>query len=334
MPRPSELVESSLARGRSTMKLPLRPPLCENVVEQKDMTMRSLFERKGQTFVPTEMCRGPQGKYGLLHRGPATALLARAVEMSDGAEGTFVTSVAVEVLRPILFESFETFARLVRRGRAVEVVEAVLSTGASPVMRMIAVRIRHPHFARAPRAIDEMRSAARAERDGAFAASPERARASSVNTETVVDAPSRFHAWGVEHRLIRVPCDERGPAADWMRLKVALLSDEPTSALCRVCAVADVGLGLSSEPAPWRSTLAPDLTVRIQRQPQGEWVCVDRTSGRDDADDDGGVGGAITRLFDRKGSIGHARREQVVEESRRTRSGDFWIARREQGAGR
>jgi len=290
------------------------------VAEQKDRTMRSLFERKGRTFVPTEMCRGPQGKYTLLHRGPATALLARAVETSDGAEGTFVTSVAVEVLRPIPFQSFETFARPVRRGRAVEVVEAVLSTGGAPVVRMIAVRIRHPHFVRAPRAIDAMCSLAPAERG----------RASGANTETLLDAPSRFHSWGVEHRLIRVPCDEGGPPADWMRLKVALLSDEPTSALCRVCAVADFGLGLSSEPAPGRSTCAPDLTLRIQRQPQGEWVCVDRAY---DSNADGGAACAKTRLFDRQGLLGHARTEQVVEENRRTRSGDFWIARREQAPG-
>jgi hypothetical protein len=41
----------------------------------------------------------------------------------------------------------------------------------------------------------------------------------------------------------------------------------------------------------------------------------------------------MTRLFDRQGLLGHARKEQVVEENRRTRSGEFWIARREQAQG-
>jgi hypothetical protein len=226
----------------------------------------------------------------------------------------FVTRVAVELLRAIPFEHLETATRLVRRGRPVEVVEAVLSTESSPVARMIAVRIRPGDLALAPGAIEDVQAVAAAER--------------VVNADTSLEMDDGFHAWAVEHRLLGGPCDEPGRATDWTRLKVPLFSDEPTSALCRVCAVADVGLGLSSEPPRGRSMSAPDLTMLLQRHPRGEWVCVDRTP---DADD--GVGVALTRLFDRQGSIGHAQRAQPVEENRRSRSRDSGISIRERPQG-
>jgi hypothetical protein len=226
----------------------------------------------------------------------------------------FVTRVAIEIFRPIPFETFDTSTRLVRRGRPVEVVESVLSSEASPVARMIAVRIRPGDPALGPDAIEDVQAVPAAER--------------AVSAETSLDVYDGFHSWAVEHRLLGGPCDEPGRATDWMRLKVPLLSDEPTSALCRVCAVADVGLGLSSEPPRGRSMSAPDLTMLLQRHPRGEWVCVDRTP---DADD--GVGVALTRLFDRQGSIGRAQRAQPVEENRRSRSRDSGISIRERPQG-
>jgi hypothetical protein len=250
------------------------------------MTMRALFDRKGQKFVATELCRGPRGTY-TVHRGPVTALLARGIEAAEGAAGMFVTRVAVELLRPIPFEPLETSARVLRRGRPVEVVESVLSSLTSPVARMIAIRIRRNECMPPAAALDEVLAVAPAE------------RAASSGT-------SGFHSWAVEHRRLRA-LDEPGHAADWMRLKVPLLSDETTSPLCRVCAVADVGLGLSSEPTSGEPMSEADLTVHMHRLPRGEWVCVDRSPSA------GAVRVAQTILLCGQGSIGHAHRNQRVE---------------------
>jgi len=277
--------------------------------------MGSLFERRGRKLAPTDLCRGLRGT-DALHRGPVTALLAWAVERSEGAEGMFVTRVAMELLRPVPFEYVETSTRLVRRGRPVEVVESVLSTGSFPVARMIAVRMRRGDLGLAPGAIEGAQAVASGER--------------AVDAGTSLDAQDGFHAWAVEQRSVRMPCDEAGRAIDWMRLRVPLLPDEPMSALCRVCAVADVGLGLAMEPPGGRSTGAPDVTVRLKRHPRGEWVCVERTP-----DAGGGAGVEVTRLFDRQGPIGLAHRALPVAENRRSRLRDsgIWTAeRRPKGA--
>jgi hypothetical protein len=218
----------------------------------------------------------------------------------------FVTRVEVELFCPIPYETMATSTRVVRRGRPVEIVESILSTETSPVARMIAVRIRQEALAFATSAIDIVHGVDAGDR--------------AASAETSADAyDDAFHSWAVEHCLLRGPCDEPGRSTDWMRLKVPLLLDEPTSALCRVCAVADVGLGLSSEPPPGRAMGVPDLTVRLHRQPRGEWVGVDRTP-------DGGGGASRTRLFGRKGAIGQAQRNSLVDENRPSRSGDSWIS--------
>ena len=280
--------------------------------DAREITMRSLFERKGRTFVPTDLSRGPRGPY-VLHRGPATALLARAVESTDGAEETCVTSVAIQVLRPVPLEGLETSARLVRRGRPVEIVEAILSRGTSPVARMVAVRVRHGDLAPTPGTIGDLRDL----RTVASAAQ-------AANAEVSLDPRDGFHSSAVERRCVRVLCDEPGRFAEWMRLTVPLLPDEPTSALCRVCAVADVGLGLSSRPRRGRSSSEPELTVRLERHPLGEWVCVEQARG-----EDAGVEGGVTRLFDRQGAIGRAHGSPAAQVSRRSPSRASSISRLE-----
>jgi hypothetical protein len=73
---------------------------------------------------------------------------------------------------------------------------------------------------------------------------------------------------GVEHRFVRGSFSEPGPTTDWIRLNVPLLADEEISPLCRACAVADFGNGISGVLPPEGFTYVnPNLTVSLHRYP-------------------------------------------------------------------
>ena len=96
---------------------------------------------------------------------------------------------------------------------------------------------------------------------------------------------------------------EPGPAKFWMRQVVPLVEDEEPSPLQRTMVIADVGNGISAVLDPREFLfINVDLTVHLERMPEGEWVCVDAET-RPRAN---GVGSAESVLSDRRGRIGRA----------------------------
>ena len=81
----------------------------------------------------------------------------------------------------------------------------------------------------------------------------------------------------------------------------------------RAVAASDFGNGISAE-LDFRTDLFinPDLTVSLDRLPEGEWVCLDATT-RFGAP---GIGLAESSLWDLRGRIGRAVQLLVVEPAR------------------
>jgi hypothetical protein len=94
-----------------------------------------------------------------------------------------------------------------------------------------------------------------------------------------------------------------------MRMAVPLLPGEEPSPLQRVLAAADSGNGVSAA-LDWRSYLFinVDLSVHLNRMPEGEWVCLDAVT----IPERDGVGIADTALFDERGQIGRAAQTLLV----------------------
>ena len=69
---------------------------------------------------------------------------------------------------------------------------------------------------------------------------------------------------------------EPGPATVWMRMRQPLVAGEEPTPLQRTLVAADVGNGISAV-LDWRRYvfINVDLTVHLERMPEGEWVCVD-----------------------------------------------------------
>ena len=96
---------------------------------------------------------------------------------------------------------------------------------------------------------------------------------------------------------------EPGPATAWFRLRVPLVAGEQPSALQRLAAAADFPNGIAT-PLSWQHYvfINPDLTLYVEREPVGDWICVE-ASMRVPA---GGVGLSEAVLYDREGRVGRS----------------------------
>ncbi len=102
---------------------------------------------------------------------------------------------------------------------------------------------------------------------------------------------------------------EPGPATVWMRMRIPLVGGEEPSSLQRVLVAADVGNGISAV-LDWREYLFinVDLTVHLERMPEGEWVCVDAVT----LPQASGIGTAESVLSDQRGRIGRAAQTLLI----------------------
>ncbi|MDT7539592.1 MAG: hypothetical protein QOI82_3177 [Actinomycetota bacterium] len=215
------------------------------------------------------------------HGGPPSALLGRAIEQAAPREEMLVARMTVEILGPIPVGDLEIRAAVVRPGRSVELVEAVLSADGRDVARASAWRV--------------LRTEA--------SAIPSRHQAPPPLPD---EASEMKHDWvdgylsAIEWRFARGQFMERGPAAAWTRMRVPLVPDEEPSPLQRVLVVADSGNGISSElnMLKWHF-INPELTVHVHREPVGEWICLDATTTISTA----GAGLATSVLSDLDGPV-------------------------------
>jgi hypothetical protein len=246
------------------------------------MGATAFFEHLGDgRFRATEHSAGPWVK-GAQHGGPPSALLAREVERVSPREDMMVARVTVEILGPIPIAELTVTSAVVRPGRKVELVEAVLSHDDRPVAKATAWRVRRT--------------------EGVTVESKARVPGPLPETALATDGWEPGYMQSMEWRFAAGSLDRRGPGAAWARMRVPLVEGEEPSPLSRVLVLADSGNGISRELSftKW-FFINPELTVHLHREPVGEWICLDAQT----AVSEGGVGLATSLLSDANGPIGN-----------------------------
>jgi hypothetical protein len=244
-------------------------------------------------FQATELTRGPWDP-GLQHAGPPAALLGRAVEGHGDRAGLRVARISFEIARPLPIAELTVATRVLRGGRSVELVEAVLRSGDTELMRATALRIRTAdlglpaELAPGPRLPGPL--------------------AGRVEPFFPTGQEVGYHT-AMEFRFVAGSFLEHGPATVWMRMRHPLVPGEPPSPLCRVLIAADSGNGVSAalDFRTWRF-INPDLTVYLLRHPAGEWVALEAATTAAD-----GIGLADTTLHDEHGPIGRSAQALFVD---------------------
>ncbi|HTR73790.1 MAG TPA: thioesterase family protein [Solirubrobacterales bacterium] len=255
--------------------------------------MAAFYEPDGSGYLATELTRGPWDG-GAQHAGPPAALLGRELELLPESEDFRLCRITYEIMRSVPIGPVEVAARIVRPGRRVQMVEAELRVDGEVLMMARGWRLR----------IGDVEIP-----EEAAAIPPGPALPSEPGPSTFLPSGHDvgYHT-AMELRFVSGSFLELGPASAWLRMRGPLVGEEAPSPLQRVLIAADVGNGISAAVDFRRFLFVNvDLTVQLERLPDGEWVNVDavtlpRPTGNATAesvlaDERGRIGRALQTLF-------------------------------------
>ncbi len=282
-----------------------------------DAGAESVFLPDGEgRFTPTEHARGPWDPRAL-HGGAPATLIARAFErMEPEAELPFAR-LSFSFLRPIPLAPLRLSTRVLRPGRRVQELEADLYAGEELVCRAHALRILP-----APEELPALAVRAVAESEPSRLPGPEQAHAVHFAPDEV--EIKSFAASAIEMRFLHGrPLKGQlpdvgvsstnapvGAAGVWMRLCRPVLPGETPSPLVYTMAAADFGNGIAAIlPFDEYVFINADLTVTLNRRPEGEWIGLDART----LLHPGGIAWAQSTLHDKRGPFGLATQALVVQ---------------------
>jgi len=255
----------------------------------------ALYEPTDDGYVATALTIGPWDA-GLQHAGPPAALLLREAERASGIDGGQTVRMAYDIFAPVPVGPVRVQTSVVRPGRRIELIEAVLSgVEDRPLMRLSTWRMR----SRADGPVTEGLP-------NAVAAGPEESRVEDAEFFTEEIAYHRALEWRFASGSFNAP----GPAAAWTSARCELVAGEPMTPLQHLLVMTDAASGISAELDWTSATFANvDLLVSLHRPPRGEWLGMDARTVF------GGTGAAQCSavLFDADGPIGRSAQSLFVE---------------------
>jgi len=257
------------------------------------------------SYIATPATIGPWSNQAQ-HGGPPSALAARAIEMHEPDPRQRLARVSIDILRPVPIGKISIRTRMVRPGRRVTLVEAVLEADDQEVLHARGWRIERPAGG-----VPEVKDGGRPD---------PLPPADDGRPPEIFSRQRQGYLTMIEWRF--KPADTAGPAAiqgpdglraqvraAWTRPRIPLLPGEEPSPMSRTLLVADSGSGVSAAlPVSDFTFVNVDLTVILQRDPIGEWLLLESSTaiGAD------GTGLATTRLSDQQGSFGRGVQTLIV----------------------
>lgn len=247
----------------------------------------------GIWFRGTDYTRGPWDAEAC-HAGPPTGLMVRALEglVPDKA----LVRLAVEITRPIPLSGFRVEAVVRRAGRSVTLTSARIVDDDRVYTEADAVHLRRIDLptVTAPVTLPDFAASL----PGPFPIRDTRHGLPAFSSSLEV----RYDPSGSQGK--------GGPTVVWVRNRVPLLAGEEPSGFQRLCPLADSLNGISyNEYLDRVLFLNPDLLVSVHRPPEGEWIGASVVSHWGDD----GVGMADAWLFDRRGSVGRATQNLLLD---------------------
>ena len=256
----------------------------------------SLYVPVETGYEATALTIGPWD-VGLQHAGPPAALLLREAERAGGIDCGQTVRLAYDIFAPVPVGPVQVSATVVRPGRRIELVEAVLTAGdARPLMRLSAWRMR----TRADGAAED-----RPEPHPAAAGWQD----SRPETAAFFSQEIAYHR-ALEWRFATGSFNSPGPASACTRPDCELVAGEKMTPLQHLLVMTDAASGISAA-LDWTtmSFANVDLSLALHRAPEGEWLGMDARTVL------GGTGAAqcYAVLFDEAGTIGRSSHALFVE---------------------
>ena len=254
----------------------------------------AFFEPAGpDAFLATPATAGPWSAQAQ-HGGPPSALVARAFERHEPTESQRLARVTVDILQPVPVGKVSVRTRMVRPGRRVSLLEAVMEADGREVLHARGWRIA---IARG--------TVPAVTQDGVTPPIP-----AEQDRPTFRRAHTAGYLSAIDWRFLDGGFDDYRPSSAWTRPRIPLLPAEDTSPMCRALLVADSGSGVGSALDPVKFLfINVDLTVVLPRDPDGEWLLLESATTVGEQ----GTGLAETALSDTGGRCGSALQTLLVE---------------------
>lgn len=210
------------------------------------------------TFEPTDYVSGAWDPADQ-HVAPALGLLAHLVEVDRDArrhDGLVLARLSYDIYGTMPVEAVETHVRVVRPGRTIELVEAIMrhdGRDAVSLRAWLLQRYPTPDLAGTP------------------------LRAIGPKEEMAPWEPSSVWQGGFLRSLeVRRAWREPGSASYWLRATQPLLDTEPVSPTARAAGLLDLANGMSVRADPSVVTFPNvDLTAHFFDEPTDEWLGFD-----------------------------------------------------------
>lgn len=261
-----------------------------------DNAVQSLYQRDDDWYVPSTLTTGPW-RSDAMHGGAPGALVGALVTAAvEGGEQ--VARVQIDLERPVPLEPMLGLVRRRRVSRRVAHLEIELSTKLGRVVSARALLTqREPVLVKA-----ESWSALQW---------PDQLAAMDWSHLYPNDSGPIFVRDAVEHRIVRGGYGVPVPSAAWLRLKVPVIDGAEPCGLSQLLGVADFGSPLSqtNSVGAGLALINLDVNVTLFRQPTGPWFFLDAIGHVGQ----GGLGLAVTEVFDLEGPIGVITQSQLVQ---------------------
>jgi Thioesterase-like superfamily len=246
-----------------------------------------LFLTDGKSYVPTRLARGPWGPS--ISGNYIGGLLGRVVEQEVDDVDLQPARLTVDLLRPVALQPVQVRSSVVRAGRRLRLVDAVMTQNDELVSRASALFLR-----RSEHAVDTVWT------------SPVAMPAVPAEPDVLPDDVSMvFHSYGRDPVAGSpgVGVDEwrhGGQKFAWTRELKLLVDDEPLSPFTRAVMAADVTSSLTHWGIEGLQFINADYTTTLSRLPEGNYIGLAAVTHYSHA----GVATGVATLFDETGPIG------------------------------
>lgn len=257
----------------------------------------SFFVSDGVRYMPTPLAQGPWGPSLSGHY--VGGLLGRAVEQEVNAVDADwqPARLTVDLLRPVALSPLQLRSSVVRDGRRLRLVDAIMTQNDVMVARASALFLRRGEHTTdnvwtTPMAMPEIPAELDAVNDGDLMLFH------SYGRDRVAGSPG---VGGDEWR-------HGGQKFAWVRETKSLVDDEPLSPFIRAAMAGDVTSSITHWGTDGLQFINADYTLTLSRLPEGPYIGLASLTHYGNA----GVGTGVATLFDKSGPIGSGMASALV----------------------
>jgi hypothetical protein len=226
--------------------------------------------------------------------------LAHVIESTEKSVPMQVVRITFDLLRPVPLSPLTVRAEVIRPGRRIQLVQAIMEADGLEVARAVALRIRtiEVELPEPPLDWDQPPPPETAQ--------PLEWQQWAAGAEHL----SRFYLDAIEILTFENSFYRPGRGVSWFRLRYPVIGDLEPTALVRAATLADLSNGNSMMIDPREFLYVnPDVTLYLHRPSVGEWIGMDSIAYQHAT----GIGVADSMAFDTTGPFGRVTQGQLIE---------------------